>query len=320
MAENATQRLERLLTLVPWLLSRPGITVEEAARGLDVSEEQLRADLDLLWVCGYGEMPDELIDVHAEDDRIRISNAELIGRPLRLVLDEAITLMVGLRALAAQPGIGEHAAIGSALAKLEEATGGLGDAAKRVQVVIDDRTEKDTLTRLRDALTAHRRVHLRYLVPSRDEVTERDVDPMRVVNLEGHWYLEGWCHRATDVRLFRLDRVEAFEVLDVDGTPPADARERDLRVGTYVAGGGDLAVRVRLGPHARWVRDYYPIDDVVEVEDGSLEATVRTGDSAFVERLVLRLGGAARVLAPAEVAGRVRERASAALAAYESGA
>lgn len=316
-AENATQRLERLLTLVPWLLSRPGITVEEAARGLGVTEEQLRADLDLLWVCGYGELPDELIDVDSEDGRIQISNADLIGRPLRLVLDEAITLMVGLRALAAQPGISEHAAITSALAKLEEATGGLGDAARRVQVAIDEETAADTLARLREALAGHRRVHLRYLVPSRDEVTERDVDPMRLLNLEGHWYLEGWCHRASDVRLFRLDRIEALDVLDVDGTPPADARQRDLGGGTYVAGGGDLAVRVHLEPNARWVRDYYPIEDVVECDDGSLDITIRTGDVAFVERLLLRLGAAARVLGPPEVADRVRDRAAAALARYE---
>ena len=67
------------------------------------------------------------------------------------------------------------------------------------------------------ALTGRRRVHLRYLVPSRDETTERDVDPMRLFTAEGHSYLEGWCHRADDVRLFRLDRVVDVEVLDVAG-------------------------------------------------------------------------------------------------------
>ena len=51
----------------------------------------------------------------------------------------------------------------------------------------------------------------------RDEATERDVDPMRIVGDDGRWYLEGWCHRAEDTRLFRMDRVEELTVLDVDG-------------------------------------------------------------------------------------------------------
>jgi proteasome accessory factor C len=54
---------------------------------------------------------------------------------------------------------------------------------------------------------------------------------MRVINFDAHWYLEGWCHRAEDVRLFRLDRVESLTVLDQDGTPPATAQPRDLDAG-----------------------------------------------------------------------------------------
>ena len=45
---------------------------------------------------------------------------------------------------------------------------------------------------------------------------------------------EGWCHRAEDTRLFRLDRIETAEVLDADGTAPAAATARDLDAGTFV--------------------------------------------------------------------------------------
>ena len=46
-AEPATSRVARLLTMVPWLVSRQGIPLAEAAQGLGVSEKQLRDDLDL---------------------------------------------------------------------------------------------------------------------------------------------------------------------------------------------------------------------------------------------------------------------------------
>ncbi len=317
--ETATARLARLLTLVPWLSNRPGISVEDAATGLGISEDQLRADLDLIFVCGYGQMPDEMIEVDAEGDRIVVRNAETIARPLRLGIDEAITLMVGLRALGKVPGLTDTDAIDRALARLEEATGAIGAVAGRVSVSIDDDGD-DTAGLLADArraLAGHRRVHLRYLVPSRDETTERDVDPMRVVNLDAHWYLEGWCHRAQDTRLFRLDRIEELTVLDVDGTPPATARVRDLDLGTFQPGPTDQLVVLRVDRGARWVSDYYPVESVTELGDGGQEISLRTGDTEWLRRLALRLGGLGTVVSPASLAQEVAYAARAALTAYD---
>ncbi len=314
--ETATHRLARLLTLVPWLAHRPGISVADAARGLDITPDQLRADLDLIFLCGYGSMPDELIEVDADGDRIVVRNADTIDRPLRLGLDEAITLMVGLRALADVAGLTDRDALDSALAKLEEAAGSVADVTRRVQADLTDDAGADALAAARRALAEHRRLHLRYLVPSRDETTERDVDPMRLVSLDGHWYLEGWCHRAEQTRLFRLDRVEAIELLDVDGTPPSQATPRDLAAGTFQPGPGTEAVTLRLAPGAAWVADYYPVDAVVQGEGAALEVTLRTADTAWLRRLLLRLGGQGAILAPAALAAEVGQAARAALAAY----
>ena len=52
MGSSTAQRLPRLLALVPYLLSRPGIRISEAAADFGVSEQQLRRDLELLWMCG----------------------------------------------------------------------------------------------------------------------------------------------------------------------------------------------------------------------------------------------------------------------------
>ncbi len=314
--ESATARLSRLLTLVPWLANRPGIGIEEAAAGLGITPGQLQADLDLIYLCGYGQMPDELIEVDSEGGHIVVRNAETIARPLRLGVDEAITLMVGLRALAEVPGITDRAAVERALAKLEEATGAAGDAASRVAVDISDAASEVMLARAREAVARGRRVHLRYLIPSRDETTDRDVDPMRVVNIDAHWYLEGWCHRAQDTRLFRMDRVEDLVVLDLDGTPPEQATARDLDLGTFQPGPDDLLVTVALAPGARWVADYYPVETVAERDDGGLDVSLRTGDTEWLRRLVLRLGGLGRVVEPPGFAAQVARAATAALTAY----
>ena len=238
--ESATARLARLLTMVPWLVNRQGIDLRQAADDLGVSVEQLEADLNLLFLCGYGQMPDELIEADWEEGRVFVGNADTIARPLRLGVDEAVTLIVGLRALREVPGLGDRDAVERALAKLEDAAGSAAAPAARVRAEVADGGSSQVLARVRQAVTDRRRVHLRYLVPARDEATERDVDPMRVVGMDGRWYLEGWCHRAGDTRMFRLDRIEELTVLDLDGTPPAHARERDLSEGTFRPAPDDL--------------------------------------------------------------------------------
>jgi proteasome accessory factor C len=316
-AESATSRLSRLLTMVPWLLNRQGVEIEEAAQEFGVTPAQVEADLALLFLCGTpGGYHGDLIEAEWESGRVFLANADTIKRPLRLGVDEALALIVGLRALAAVPGIGERDAVVRALAKLEAATGSASAGSSRIQVVIDEGAGKEALALAQQALAAHRRVHLRYLVPGRDESTERDVDPMRVINFDAQWYLEGWCHRAQDVRLFRVDRIESLTILDEDGTPPAGAEPRDLDSGVFTPHAEDQLVRVALGPGAAWVSEYYPTESVEPMQGGGSVITLRTADTAWLRRLMWRLGSQATVLEPAELALAVRDGARAALDAY----
>ncbi len=315
--ESATTRLSRLLTMVPWLLNRQGVEIEEAAREFGVTGAQVEADLALLFLCGTpGGYHGDLIEAEWESGRVYLGNADTIKRPLRLGVDEALALIVGLRALAAVPGIGERDAVVRALAKLEAATGSASAGSSRIQVMIDEGASSEALALAHEALAAHRRVHLRYLVPGRDETTERDVDPMRVINFDAQWYLEGWCHRAEDVRLFRVDRIESLTILALDGTPPATAQPRDLDSGVFTPHADDQLVRVALGPGAAWVSDYYPTESVEPTDGGGAVITLRTADTAWLRRLMWRLGSQATVLEPAELASTVRQGARAALDAY----
>jgi proteasome accessory factor C len=134
--------------------------------------------------------------------------------------------------------------------------------------------------------------------------------------MDGRWYLEGWCHRAEAVRLFRLDRVEAVKVLEVAAEVPPEATERDLDLGLFVPSPGDQHVVLELDPAAHWIADYYPIDSVEDLPDGRLLVTLRAADTRWLRTLVLRQAGAARVLDPDDLRRAVHERAGAALAAY----
>jgi proteasome accessory factor C len=303
--------------MVPWLLNRQGIEIEEAAREFDVTPEQIETDLALLFLCGTpGGYHGDLIEAEWESGRVYLGNADTINRPLRLGVDEALALIVGLRALATVPGIGERDAVVRALAKLEAATGSVAAGSTRIQVLIDEGTGEQSLALAQQALASRRRVHLRYLVPGRDESTERDVDPMRVISFDAHWYLEGWCHRAEDVRLFRLDRIESLTILGQDGTPPASAQPRDLDSGVFTPQAEDQLVRLALGPGAVWVSEYYPTESVEPMPDGGAVIALRTADTGWLRRLMWRLGSQASVLEPPGLALEVQQGARVALEAY----
>ncbi|HEX5812858.1 MAG TPA: protein pafC, partial [Pseudonocardia sp.] len=79
---GVTDRLPRLLSLVPYLLARPGIPVAEAAADFGITERQLRRDLELLWMCGLpGYGPGDLIDMALDGDRVTITYDAGIDRP-----------------------------------------------------------------------------------------------------------------------------------------------------------------------------------------------------------------------------------------------
>src|SRR5476649_1415023 len=133
---GSTDQLPRLLSLVPYLLTRPGARMADVARTFGVSEEQIARDLELVYMCGLpGYFPGDLIEVDiTASGRITVSNADSIGRPLRLFRDEALPLIVGLRMLADLPGLQDRDAVDSALVKLEDAA---GDVAAIASIAVD---------------------------------------------------------------------------------------------------------------------------------------------------------------------------------------
>lgn len=320
MTPNAQEQVERMLALVPYLRARDGISIDDVARDFGVRPSQIVKDLKVLWFCGLpdavtGDMID--IDMEALDGEgvVKLANADYLTRPLRLAPHEALALIVALRTLREASGDSQRDAVDRALAKLERATGEVGQTAAAVDVHVDA-GDAAVRSAIDQALAGNRRVHLSYYVPSRDETTERDADPMRLVFADGQGYLEAWCHRARETRLFRLDRISALTVLDAPATPPPGARPKDLSGGLFQPDPDDPLAVLDLAPGARWVADYYPIESREVTADGRLRIGLRYRDRGWLERLVLRLGGEAELLEPDWLAAAVRGRAQAALANY----
>jgi proteasome accessory factor C len=311
-------RLVRLLALVPYLQARGSAPLAEVAADFDVTPAQIHRDLELLWMCGLpGQGPGDLIDLSFEGDDVSVVFDAGIRRPLRLTAPEALALTVALRTLAETPGLTDGAAVERALAKVETAAGGGGDDGPAVQVELD--TEARVTPVVDQALATGRALELRYWTAARDETTDRVVDPLRRFDLDGHAYLEAWCRRAEGMRTFRLDRVEAIDVLDEPARPPEEAATRDLAEldgGVYVPAPEHLLVTLEVGPAYFWVADYYQGSEVDDVADDRHRISLRVSDPGWVKAMALGSAGQVRVLDPGWLAEQVVDDARAALARY----
>jgi proteasome accessory factor C len=306
--ERASERLRRLLTVVPYLVRNEGTRVSDAAELFGMSEADLLADLDLLFVSGlppYG--PGDLIDVDIQDGRIWIGMADYFGRPLRLTRSEALSIYLRGTALAGAPGLDEAPALSSALAKLAEALGpeALGELPERLDSATDERTPS-TLSELRRAAADHEQLRIEYYAASGAETTEREIDPEEVFFAVGNWYVTAWDHRSEAERLFRADRIHSTEATGRRFEPRGlQGAGRPL----YTPGVDDVRVTLRLRPDARWVAEYYETARETELEGGDLEIELPAGRLEWLDRLLLRLWPDADVLEPPELRDRVRELA-----------
>lgn len=305
----AADAVARLLTLVPWLLERPGATVAETAQVFGVDRRTILADLDTIGYCGLpGLGGGDLFEVTVLEDRILVRMADELRQPLRLSPREALRLILAGEAAAAALGE-ELAALRSALAKIRSAAG----APPGVAVELAEDGSK-WLSALREAIDSRKRVLLRYR--GRDDVTptERNLDPWTLHVAGGSWYVQGRDDRSGEVRTFRLDRIADLEVLDEAAAPLPDAAI--LRPPQYEPGPDDVEVEFVLAPEVRWVGDKVRPDAVDDLPEGYRRVVFHTDALAWVRRLVLGAGPGVTVARPLELAADVGAAARAALSRY----
>src|SRR6266511_2007258 len=169
-SSRASERLGRLLVVVPYVLRHPGVRIDELTKLFDIGEAELLEDLNLLFMSGlppYG--PGDLIDVQVEEGRVWIDMADYFSRPVRLSRSEALALYLKGKALLGTPGLPEAGALESALGKLEAALGPetLGRLAGLVEAA-EGGPPAETLEALRRSAAEHRRLEIEYYSASRD--------------------------------------------------------------------------------------------------------------------------------------------------------
>ena len=306
MSDKTAKRLTRILSMLPWVIANQGATVDEVQARFGYSRRDLLADLDMVFVCGLpGYGPGDLMEAYIEDDEVVVDMADYFSRPIRLNPQEALTLL----------------AAGMALRSTNQAPPALERAVDKLAAVVapgvDDAlyvdlagVEPEVLTVFREGASSSTAVAMVYTSLGSGETTERLVEPWSVFSSMGNWYVSAFCRTAGAERVFRIDRVRSADPTTFPFDPPSVVPPPEVR---YTPSEDDVRAVIRLGPRARWVADYYPVD---EADDGTV--TFSASDPQVAARLLLRLGDSAELVSGDEVRACLDTQRTAIMARYQA--
>lgn len=292
-------------------------TLDDLARELEVSTRTVERDLQ------------QLRDLYAPVIYDRARRGYRYERPFQLPpfkisAGELAVLLIGQRLLAEMAGTPFAGAARTVIAKLPALLGeqvsfdpnafineeiSFGVPAVRG----DEGRLAQHFNRLAEAIAHQRTVSLCYYAASKDEVSERDVDPYHLRLADGAWYLIGHCHLRNELRIFAVDRILELTVTSRTFTKPADFSIDDyLGLSWGIERGPERTVRVAFdAEEARWIRErtWHRSQRLTEAEDGGVILEVRVSGLDSIKRWILSFGSHARVLEPAELAEAVRREA-----------
>ena len=285
---TSSERMHRLLQLIPWVADRGGATLAEITERFDYPADGLLDDLQqVVFMVGVPPYtPDALIEVEVADGFVQINFADYFRKPLRLTPPQAVALLAAATGLL---GLTGGSALERGLAKLARTLG--VNPAEALEIHLGDATS-EALATLQEGCRDHRPAAIRYYSYDRDAVTERVIEPYRTFAHEGAWYVRAFCRRSAQERTFRLDRVTAADLLEESFAPPAGP----IAATVWDPPPEGPWVELALEGLAQWVLDYYPASRVAW-EGQTCVARLPVGGVAWLERLLLRLGPAARVTA-----------------------
>jgi proteasome accessory factor C len=289
MTESPARRISRMLTLVPWLAARPGVTLEETAEHFGITRATLEADLWQIILCGVpGYGPDQLVDIDFWDDgTIYVHDAQTLTAPLKLSPEESTAILLGLRVLAQTPGIEGADAVVSAAAKLEAALEMRMELAHVGSDLESEEISRDFMIAIRE----RRRIDLAY-GSAGGHVTSRRFWPQSAVTIDGKNYVTGWCETAESIRTLRVDRVVRGTLTDeIDGAPGIGDADWWGELNAHRA-------TVRVDARRLWSLDEAHAVDVIGESGSMIDATIGFANLEWVVGWVMRHAGSVIVLDP----------------------
>jgi proteasome accessory factor BC len=296
------ERFARLVTLASVLIhaGRRGerVKIAEVRERLQLSDEELREDINVLNVVNFGGgsyvLYAEILEEEGEIDVDPEPYSDNFDRPARLLPVEAKALVAAIDL------VGEHIPEGSLASAREKIVAALGEdpMEQGLQVAHATSDDSEVARTVSRAIVEHRIVELDYYKENEDEFSMRRVEPYALTNGQEGWYVASFDPAKHAMRHFRLDRIRRALVTDetFEPRPEVDPGEVEgwMRTGEVQA---SRTARVWISPErARWARERRRVEE--ELVDGSIVVELSFAGTDWLVREILKEAGDAAVIEP----------------------
>ena len=175
------------------------------------------------------------------------------------------------------------------------------------------------------ALLQRKRLLITYRSRGKNEVTEREISPQRLVHYRENWYLDAWCHLRRELRSFAVDSILKADLLHTTTKPVSEKTLDDILGTGYGIFSGKKVQWAKLkfnAERARWVsqEQWHPKQKSKMEADGSYLLEIPYSDDRELIMDILRHGAAVDVLGPAKLRERVVEHVQKMQQHYVNGA
>ena len=296
---KSTERLERLVAMVPWLIENNGTSIKELAKRFQYPENTLIEDLTkvLFFVGPHPHSPGDLIEINLYEGEVWISQAQFLSKPLRLTAGEAFSLLVKGKML--QNILGSQAdneALASALEKLSAAVN-----IDPSDIVLEKSVrDSNTFKVIQEGIHSKKKMKISYYSFNSDRNSERVIHPVAISGKDRYIYLDAFCQTATDYRIFRVDRIVEIELLeevvDVDHHQRRAELEEAESIDLDFSFTGKEQVALKINRQDDWIISKYPTTNVDVVNEQYLIVTLPVSTEKWLGRLLLRISPETEVL------------------------
>lgn len=313
---DTTRPASRILSMLELLQDRPGISGPELSERLDVSTRTIRRYIVTLQDMGIPVEPTPgRTGGYALRPGFRLP-------PLMFSADEALGLAMALLSIPANRTSGLPAPVEAALGKIERVLP--AELSSRIETIRSEVNFPDAadwndagfpqpavLAALAQAKLSRQRVWFRYGRPTGDE-TAREVDPYGIGNVNGRWYLHGWCHLRKDRRTFRIDRIRRVDVLPAPFVMPENLDVIKAIQESLALSWQNWRVELELECPIAWAREEIPPTFAV-LEELAPNRTRLIASSSNLNYLAARIAQfewEMKIISPPELKTAIREHAA----------
>lgn len=224
--KEESARLQRLINLLPWLVSNPDSSLDEVAQRFAVTRKQLLSDLVLLTMTGPDQFGGGLVDITYDDQFITVKDAKGLERPLGLRQIEITPLILGLKVLQKRLDAESSDEIDALIQKLTDLPGNTEADSRNLLIEPIPHDTNAALLVIKQALRDD--VWLEFLYESADSIgisELRTVQPKEILVANSDVYLSAYDLSRNALRVFRISRMSGCTVISPMSSQPAVSSE-----------------------------------------------------------------------------------------------